>query len=126
RTGAAVDEACAALYRLGVWGIPLATSIVNVLGTIALLVLLRDRLGRFETRPVAVTYLRVVVASLVAGGVAVGAWFTIDQGVGRSLIGQIVSVGIALGVGTGAYLVLARLLGIRELNALLSLVRRRR
>src|SRR5213079_2715441 len=35
----------AAFYRFGVWGIPLSTSIVNVAGTGALLVLLRRRLG---------------------------------------------------------------------------------
>ena len=34
--------------RLGIWGLPLATSIVNIAGTAALLVLLRRRLGRLD------------------------------------------------------------------------------
>ena len=38
----------AAFYRLGIWGIPLSTSLVNIAGTAALLVLLRRRLGRIE------------------------------------------------------------------------------
>src|SRR5581483_2107207 len=37
-----------ALYRVGIWGLPLATSIVNIAGTAALLYLLRRRLGRIE------------------------------------------------------------------------------
>src|SRR5207245_2254040 len=34
-----------AFYRVGIWGIPLATAVCNVAGTWALLVLLRGRLG---------------------------------------------------------------------------------
>ena len=37
-------------YHLGVWGIPLATSIVNVAGTLALLFLFRRRIGSIEGR----------------------------------------------------------------------------
>src|SRR4029078_5028499 len=35
----------AAFYHLRIWGIPLATSVVNIAGTAALLVLLRRRIG---------------------------------------------------------------------------------
>ena len=38
----------AAFYSFGTWGIPLSTSLVNIAGTAALLVLLRRRLGRIE------------------------------------------------------------------------------
>jgi GTP-binding protein LepA len=38
------------LYRVGVWGIPLATSIVNIAGTAALLIVFRRRLGRIDGR----------------------------------------------------------------------------
>ena len=38
----------AAFYRFGIWGIPLATSIVNIAGTIALLIALRRKLGRLD------------------------------------------------------------------------------
>ena len=40
----------AAFYKLGIWGIPLATSVVNIAGTIALLVLLRRKLGSLDGR----------------------------------------------------------------------------
>ena len=38
----------AAFYKLGIWGIPLATSFVNIAGTIALLVLLRRKVGSLD------------------------------------------------------------------------------
>jgi putative peptidoglycan lipid II flippase len=115
-----------AFYPLGVWGIPLATSVVNVVGTGALLLVLRRRLGRIDGREIAVSVIRIVVASALAAGVAYGVWLGLDEALGRSAGAQVASVGLALLASTGAYLVFARLLGIRELDALLSLVGSRR
>ncbi len=42
---------------------------------------------------------------------------------GRGTVGQILSVGLALGVGTAAYLGACRVLGVRELGSLLALRR---
>ena len=50
-----------------------------------------------------------------------GAWRGLDSALGRALWAQLISVGTALVVGTAAYLVSCRLLGVRELNALLAL-----
>ena len=70
------------------------------------------------------SYARIVLASAVTAGVAYGVWWVLDGLVGRSLGAQLASVGLALAAATAVYLVLARLLGIRELGALLSLVGR--
>jgi putative peptidoglycan lipid II flippase len=114
----------AALYPVGVWGIPLSTSLVNIAGTVALLVVFRRRLGRIDGNRLADSYLRVAVASGLAAGIAFGVWFGLDAAVGRSLGGQLLSVGGGILAAGGAYLALARLLAIRELDALLSLRRR--
>jgi len=114
----------AVFYRLGIWGIPLSTSIVNLAGTVVLVLMLRRRLGRLEGRRIATSFVLVALASAVAAGVAYGVWAGLDGAVGRTLGGQVVSVGLALCAAAGAYLVSARLLGIRELDALLSLVGR--
>jgi putative peptidoglycan lipid II flippase len=111
----------AAFYRFGTWGIPLSTAVVNVAGTAVLLVLLRRRVGSFETGSTADSFGRVVVASAALGAAAFGVWYGLDRLVGRSFGGQIVSVGAALVVGTGAYLVACRLLAVREMDALLAL-----
>jgi putative peptidoglycan lipid II flippase len=111
----------AAFYRFGVWGIPLATAVVNVAGTAVLLVLLRRRLGRLELGETAASTTRIVAASAVLAAVAFGVWYGLDRAVGRSFVGQLISVGTALVVGTAAYLVSARALRVRELGALLAL-----
>jgi putative peptidoglycan lipid II flippase len=114
----------AALYRVGIWGIPLATSIVNIAGSAALLFVLRRRLGRVNGRELLDSTWRIVLASAVAAGVAYGVWRALDEALGRSLGAQVTSVGLGCLASVGAYLVLARLLGIRELGALLSLIGR--
>jgi putative peptidoglycan lipid II flippase len=111
----------AAFYRLGVWGIPLATSLVNIAGTAALLVLLRRTLGRIDFAATAAAVARVVAAAAVFGGVAWAVWYGVDAGVGRTISAQILSVGAALLIGTAAYLVACRAVGVREIEALLSL-----
>ena len=116
----------AAFYRFGVWGIPLATSVGNIAGTAALLWVLRGRLGRVGGGEMAAALWRIVVASAGATAVAFGLWYALDAALGRSAGAQIVSLGVALGAAVGAYLLLARALGVRELEALLSLVRRSR
>ena len=83
-------------YRFGVWGIPLATAICNIAGTIALVVLLRRRLGRVGDDG--------MVAALVEDPRRVGAgrrrvayaiWRPLDSTLGRSFPAQIVSLGAA-------------------------------
>jgi putative peptidoglycan lipid II flippase len=114
----------AGLYRVGIWGIPLATSIVNIAGTAALLVVFRRRLGRIDGRAMSSSYARIAVASAVAAGAGFGAWFALDDVFGRSLGAQVVSVGLGLVAAAGAYFLAARLLAVRELATLLSLRRR--
>jgi putative peptidoglycan lipid II flippase len=115
-----------AFYPLGTWGIPLATSVVNIAGTAALVVLLRRRLGRLGGREILRSYALIALASAGATGVAAGVWFGLDRVLGRALGGQIASVGLGVVVATAAFLLLARILRVRELDVLLSLVRRRR
>jgi putative peptidoglycan lipid II flippase len=114
-----------AFYTFGTWGIPLSTSLVNIAGTGALLVLLRRRMGRVEFGETAAATARIVVAAAVLAGISYGIWRGLDEGIGRSLGAQIVSLGLALALGGAAYLWACRELRVHELQALLSLRRRR-
>ena len=114
----------AAFYRFGTWGLPLATSVVNVAGSGVLLVLMRRRLGRMNFGEIADSVLRIVVASAVLAGAAYGTWFGLDHALGRSFAAQLASVVTALVVGTGVYLLACRALRVRELGALLALLSR--
>jgi putative peptidoglycan lipid II flippase len=111
-------------YRFGTWGIPLATSIANVAGTVMLFLLLRRRLGRLELRETADSIMRIVAASAAVAGVSFGVWYGLDQALGRSFLGQLGSVGTALILAVAVYLVCCRALKVRELGALLALRRR--
>ncbi|MHB8641745.1 MAG: murein biosynthesis integral membrane protein MurJ [Gaiellaceae bacterium] len=111
----------AAFYSFGVWGIPLSTSVVNIAGTAALLVVLRRRLGRVDGTETASVFLRVTVASGFLALAAWPVWRGLDAALGRSAGGQVVSLGVALTAGGLVYLLACRVLEVRELDALLAL-----
>jgi putative peptidoglycan lipid II flippase len=114
-----------ALYRVGPWGIPMAISIANIVGTAALLVLLRRRIGRIDFGSILSSFVRVAVAAGVFAVAGYAIWRSLDSMLGRSFPAQLGSLGTALVVGLAAYLITARLLGVRELETLLSFRRRR-
>jgi len=93
-------------------------------GTAALIIVFRRRIGRMDGRALLHSYSRIIVASAVAAGVAAAVWYGLDQLFGRDLFAQIVTVGAGLVCAVAVYLLCARLLGIRELRAVLSLRRR--
>ena len=106
----------AVFYRFGIWGIPLSTSLVNIAGTIALVVLFRRRVEGFEIRGTMETFGLVTVASAVLAAVAWWVWHLLDSAFGQSLPAQIVSLGAALVVGYAVFFGVCRLLGVRELE----------
>jgi putative peptidoglycan lipid II flippase len=111
----------AALYHVGTWGIPLATSLANIFGAAVLLIVFRHSLGRIDFRATASAFVRITVASAALAVVAYPLWYVLDQALGRSVLAQAVSLGSAFVAGFAVYLISCRLLGVRELNALLSL-----
>ena len=115
----------ALFYRLGIWGIPLATSTVNVIVVAVLVVLLRRRIGLEHLAATGVAALRVVAASVVSAAIGYGVWYALDAWLGEGTLAQIVSLGSGLTLGGLAYLGAARVLGLRELEALLLLRPRR-
>ena len=115
----------AIFYRLGIWGIPLSTSVVNIAGTWTLLVLLRRRTGPIGLTGAARSFVLVSAASAVLAAVSWSVWRLVDDAVGRSLPGQIVSVGVGLALGIAAFLGVCRLLGVDELETMLRLRRAR-
>ena len=113
-------------YRFGIWGIPLSTAVVNIAGTAALLILLRRRISGLQVASTATAIGRIVVASAVVAAVAYGVWEPLDSALGRSLAAQIGTLGVALAASFGAYLAMCRIVGVREVTALLSVGRRLR
>lgn len=114
-----------ALYPLGVWGIPFATSLVNVIGASLLVVFLRRDVGGLDLVHVSAAVGRICLASAVLGLVAFAVWFGLDQALGRTVPAQIVSLGLALAVGGAAYVGACRIFGVREIRVLRETLSRR-
>ncbi len=114
-----------ALYRVGIWGIPLATSLANIVGAGFLVFFLRRRVGGVGMVRVSGAIVRVTVASVALGAVAFGLWYAFDRALGRSVGAQFVSLGVALAVGGAVYLGACRVLRVRELDVLRETVSRR-
>jgi putative peptidoglycan lipid II flippase len=115
----------AVFYRFGIWGIPLATSTVNLAAATVLLVMMRRRLGLEHVGRTVGVVARVVVAGALAAASAFAVWYVLDGWLGESLLAQVVSLGAGFAAGAALYLGSARALGLRELEALLLLRARR-
>jgi putative peptidoglycan lipid II flippase len=111
----------AAFYHFGTWGIPLSTSLCNIAGAGALVVVLRRRIGHFDERAIASSVLRIVVASAAVAVVSYVVWRPLDDALGRSFPAQVVSLGAALAAAAATYWIGCRALRVREMQALLSL-----
>ena len=114
----------AVFYRFGIWGIPLSTSIVNIAGTWAMLVLFRRRMGGFELTEIVQSFVLVAVSSAVLAAVGWWVWHLLDSALGQSLPAQIASLGGGLALGYAAFFGACRLLGVHELETVLRLRRR--
>ena len=80
-------------YRLGIWGIPLATSTVNVIAAGVLLVMMRRRVGLEHVRRTLAVVFRILVAAAVSAALAFAVWYGLDELLGRSFVAQLVSLG---------------------------------
>ncbi len=114
-----------ALYHLGVGGIVASTAIATAASVVAQGVILRRILGGIELGRLLDASIRISIAAAALAGVSFGIWDVLDDALGRGLVGQIVSLGAGLAIGGLAYLAVARLLRIQELDQILRLVRRR-
>jgi putative peptidoglycan lipid II flippase len=110
----------AAFYHLGVWGIPLSTAVVNIVGTVALFTLLRRQYGGLQVLATLSSFVRMVIAGAVLAVISWPVWHFLDAALGRSLPAQLVSLGLALALGVAAYVASSALLRVREMQALLS------
>jgi putative peptidoglycan lipid II flippase len=113
-----------ALYHLGVGGIVAATAIATTTSVVAQCVVLRRILNGLELRNLLSAGIRIVLAAAALAAVSWGVWDVLDGQLGRGLLGQIVSLGLGLGLGGLTYVAAAKLLRIAELEQILRLLRR--
>jgi putative peptidoglycan lipid II flippase len=118
--------AALALYKpFGVAGIVAGTGIGTTAAVVAQAVILRRELDGLELGRLFSTTVRITLAAGALAAVSFGVWDLLDSALGRGLFGQIVSLGVGLGLGGLTYLAAAKLLRIAELEQILRLLRRR-
>jgi putative peptidoglycan lipid II flippase len=111
---------------LGIAGLVIGTAVANAVQTMLLLWRLRIGLGgRLEGRQTLMTTARVAAASSLMAVVALAVWAAVDWVVGRSLTGQVVSVGLALTAAGVLYARTVLSMRIPEARQIEELVRSR-
>jgi putative peptidoglycan lipid II flippase len=115
-----------ALYGpLGIAGIVLGTAVASAAMTVLQAIVLRRELHGLDLARTASAVTRIVVAAVLLGFVAYGVWWVLDRALGRSLAGQIASVGGALAAGTAIYAATVLKAGIPEARQIAALFARR-
>jgi putative peptidoglycan lipid II flippase len=112
----ALNAALAALLYdpLGIGGIVLGT----VVGTIAMCALqgwmLRRDLGGIEALKTAGVVVRMLLGGAALAAASYGAWYALDEALGRGLAGQIVAVGGGIAAGVAVYAAAVWMLRVPE------------
>ena len=106
----------AALYGpFGIGGIVVGTAVSSMAMAFAQAAGVRRLLGgRLEGARIAAAVSRMLVAAAAFAGTAYAVWYGLDELAGRSLAGQLLSVGTALAAATVAYAAIALALRIPE------------
>ena len=109
----------------GVWGIPLANSIANMVVVPLMWILLARRVGRLDDRGVLVSTLVALIASALVGAVAYAIWSVLHGVLGESLPLQAIEVGVPVVVAALLYIGGMHLLRVPEAARILDLIRHR-
>jgi putative peptidoglycan lipid II flippase len=118
--------AALALYKpFGTGGIVAGTGIGTTAAVLAQAVVLRHEFGGLELRRLLETATKITIAAAALAAVSFGVWDLLDSALGRGLSGQLISLGVGLGLGGLTYLGVAKLLRIAELEQITRLLRRR-
>ncbi|MBA2240773.1 MAG: murein biosynthesis integral membrane protein MurJ [Solirubrobacterales bacterium] len=109
----------------GIAGIVAATVIATAASVAAQAWVLRGELGRLELGALLAATLKVGVAAAALAGAAYLVWFGLDSLLGRALLAQVASLGVALAVGIAVFVAAVTALRVREAAQIIALVRSR-
>lgn len=105
---------------MGIGGLALATSISAIIVVIMLFVNLRKKIGAMGIKTMSLSFIKIVVASLVMGIVARLGYFAFGLKLSPNL-----SLILSIALGAGFYFILIYFSEIPEVDALISSVKRR-
>lgn len=114
------------LYRpFGVWGIPLATSISNLVFLVVLWMVLRRSIGTLEGRRTLRAVATMAGCCLPLAAISFGIWWSVDRAFGGSFAVQLIGVVVGSAAGVAVYGWLTRRAQLPEAALVAGLLRRR-
>lgn len=105
---------------LGIGGLALATSIAAIFTTVILFISLRRKIGPFGMKHVSISFLKILVASLVMGLLAKLSFDYLTATLSQNL-----SLIIAIGVGTISYFVIVYFMKIEDVDVIVNAVKKK-
>lgn len=105
---------------LGIGGLALATSIAATFTTMLLFISLRKKIGPFGMKQISISFLKILFASLVMGGIAKVCfdYLTSTLSQNRALL-------IAIGIGAISYFVIIYFMKIEDVDAVVGAIKRK-
>jgi putative peptidoglycan lipid II flippase len=115
-----------ALYKpLGIGGIVIGTAVASAVMAVGQAAALRRELHGFQIGRTLDAMARMLIGAGAFAGAAYGAWWLLDQALGRGFLGQLVGVTTGLAAGALVYTGAVLIMRVPEAEQLLRLVRRR-
>lgn len=105
---------------LGVGGLALATSIAATFTTVLLFISLRKKIGPFGMKQISISFLKILFASLVMGGLA-----KLNFNYLTASLSQNISLLIAIGVGAVSYFVIIYFMKIEDVDVIVGAIKKK-
>lgn len=105
---------------LGIGGLALATSISAIFTTVLLFVSLRKKLGPFGMKQISISFLKILFASLVMGGLAKLSFNYLTASLSQNL-----SLLLAIGVGAVSYFVIIYFMKIEDVDVIVAAIKKK-
>lgn len=105
---------------MGIGGLALATSISAIFCTGLLFISFRKKLGPFGMKQIIISFVKILVASLIMGAIAKSLFNILLRSIGANL-----SLIVSIIVGALFYFVIVYFLGVEEMSSIINAVKRK-
>ncbi|WZL81007.1 murein biosynthesis integral membrane protein MurJ [Vallitaleaceae bacterium 9-2] len=105
---------------LGIGGLALATSIAAIFTTVLLFISLRKKVGPFGMKQISMSFLKILFASLIMGGLAKLSFNYLTASLSQNL-----SLLIAIGVGAVSYFVIIYFMKIEDVDVIVGAIKKK-
>ena len=105
---------------MGIGGLALATSVAATFTTVLLFISLRKKIGPFGMKQISVSFLKILFASLVMGGLAKLSFNYLTVSLSQNL-----SLLMAIGVGVVSYFVIIYFMKIEDVDVIVGAIKKK-